>query len=475
VFWLRRYLKALSAMDPALSSDKKVEAFLTQLARSGVSASSQNQAFNALLYFYKEILEKPFGRINALRAKAPVHERHAPTIAETQALLQTVRNEGGYPTNLICRMLYGCGLRVTEPLNLRIKDIDLERRTLCIRGAKGGNDRVVVLPASLVTELRQQMEVARAVWQRDKQDGMPVMMPNRLAKKYPEFQFNWGWAWLFPAHHVCHDPRTGNIVRFRMHEVNVQRAVKHARRKLSISVLPHELRHAYATDCLQRGTNPRAIQKSMGHKYLETTMRYFHGEALSVSSPLDALPILLPGLKAQPLVVQRPLQRRSNSLGDTQGLARVPADAARFHNPSTVSMPRSARIHNQAATPGKPAPQPNVFARRLGQPGTGPSLRSDGVGRAGTDANGNTPARPFERAAPSKSLLHITENRQRSNLAGAKMAPSQLKPWRGYPTSDGCTALLPHPAFRPRRQPDSAIEVLSTTPARTPSAASAQR
>ena len=297
VFWLRRYLKALCAMEPALSSDKKVESFLTQLARSGISASSQNQAFNALLYFYKEILEKPLGRIDALRAKAPVHERRAPTIAETQALLQTVRNEGGYPTNLICRMLYGCGLRVSEPLNLRIKDIDLERRTLCIRGAKGGNDRVVVLPACLVTEIRHQMQVARTVWQRDRQDGMPVVMPNLLAKKYPEFQFNWGWAWLFPAHHVCRDPRCGNIVRFRMHEVNVQRAVKHARRKLGISVLPHELRHGYATHCLQRGTNPRAIQKSMGHKFLETTMGYFHAEALSVASPLDTLaPIILPGL-----------------------------------------------------------------------------------------------------------------------------------------------------------------------------------
>ncbi|HLH56377.1 MAG TPA: integron integrase [Verrucomicrobiae bacterium] len=314
VFWLRRYLKALSAMDPALPSDKKVEAFLTQLARGGISASSQNQAFNAVLYFYKEILQKPLGRIDALRAKTPVHERHAPTIAETQALLQIIRNEGGYPTNLICRMLYGCGMRVTEPLNLRIKDIDPERLTLCVRGAKGGNDRVVVLPASLVSELSQQMEVAKAVWEHDKHDGMPVMMPNRLAKKYPEFQFNWGWAWLFPAHHVCRDPRSGNLVRFRMHEVNVQ----HARRKLGISVLPHELRHGYATHCLQRGTNPRAIQKSMGHSHLETTMGYFHAEALSVSSPLDALFIAPPTFGAQAVFPRiangRPLKRGSCGL-----------------------------------------------------------------------------------------------------------------------------------------------------------------
>ncbi len=88
--------------------------------------------------------------MNALRAKRPVHTRHAPTERETQLLLQTVRNEGGYPTNLIARLLYGCGLRVTEPLNLRIKDVSLEGRRLCIRGAKGGNDRVVPLPPSLL-------------------------------------------------------------------------------------------------------------------------------------------------------------------------------------------------------------------------------------------------------------------------------------------------------------------------------------
>jgi len=115
------------------------------------------------------------------------------------------------------------------------------------------------------------------------------MLPHRLAKKYPEYQFSWGWAWLFPAHFPCRDPRTGSIVRYRMHEGNVQRAVKYARRKLGISVLPHELRHGYATHCPERGTNPRAIQEAMGHKSLETTMGYLHAEALSVRSPLEVL------------------------------------------------------------------------------------------------------------------------------------------------------------------------------------------
>jgi integrase len=203
--------------------------------------------------------------------------------------LQNIGNLGDYPTNLIARMLYGCGLRVSEPLNLRIKDVDFQRARLCIRGAKGGNDRMVTLPSVLVPELTQQLNLAQAVWQRDKQNRTPVMLPPGLRRKYPENQFVWPWAWLFPAHHPCRDPRTGLVVRYRMHEANVQRAVKAARRRLGISVLPHESRHGYATHCLERGSNPRAIQQAMGHKCLETTMGYLHAESLSVRSPLEIL------------------------------------------------------------------------------------------------------------------------------------------------------------------------------------------
>jgi len=115
------------------------------------------------VFFYKEVLSQPLGNVEALRAKRPVHERHAPSPTDTRLLLQTIRNVAGYPTNLIARLLYGCGLRVSEPLNLRIKDVNLERGTLCIRGAKGGNDRVVQLPSSLVPELTQQIRSARLV------------------------------------------------------------------------------------------------------------------------------------------------------------------------------------------------------------------------------------------------------------------------------------------------------------------------
>ena len=134
-----------------------------------------------------------------------------------------------------------------------------------------------------------QIEFARAVWWQDRQNHIPLTLPYQLARKYPEYQFAWPWAWLFPAHQTCFHPHTRVEIRYRMHETHVQRAVKEARRKLGISVLPHELRHGYATHCMERGVSPRAIQMAMGHSSLETTMGYLHGESLSVQSPLEAL------------------------------------------------------------------------------------------------------------------------------------------------------------------------------------------
>jgi integrase len=180
VFWVRRYINSLVSIPAELASEKKLEIFLTGLAlRDNVAASTQNQAFNAVVFFYKEVLGQSLGNVDALRAKRPVHERHAPSVSDTRQLLQAIRNVGGYPTNLIARLLYGCGLRVSEALNLRIKDVNLERGTLCIRGAKGGNDRVVQLPSCLVPELKQQMRSARLVWQYDRQTRTPLMLPYR--------------------------------------------------------------------------------------------------------------------------------------------------------------------------------------------------------------------------------------------------------------------------------------------------------
>lgn len=287
--WLRRYMRALRQMPNGLTSEQKLERFLSELAlKQNVSASTQNQAFNAIVFFYKDVLGAPLKEIDALRATRPDRLRHAPTVSETRDLLAAIRNVAGYPTNLITRMLYGCGLRVTEPLNLRIKDVQIDDGKLFILGAKGRKDRVVALPCSLAVEIAGQRDYARAVWTRDVQNQIPLEIPHQLAAKYPETRFAWPWAWLFPSHWPCKHPRTGELVRYRMHEANVQRAVKEARRRLGIMVLPHELRHAYATHSLDRGVNLKALQEAMGHAQIETTIGYCHADALSVPSPLEA-------------------------------------------------------------------------------------------------------------------------------------------------------------------------------------------
>lgn len=285
--WVARFCDAQQTdrASIAITSEQRVERFLTGLAAYGVSASTQNQAFNALVLFYREIVGKPLEKVDALRAKAPMHLRRAPSADEVRALLSEVQRTADFSTNLAIRLIYGCGLRVTEPLSLRIKDV-LEDR-LVIRAAKGGKDRVVALPCSLATDLHEQTESARIVWRRDSAARMPVALPGLLATKYPSDQFCWPWAWLFPAAHPCVHPRTGQMVRWRLHEANVQRAIRRAGRKLNLRILPHELRHAYATHCLDRGANPRALQQAMGHASLETTMGYLHADAMNVRSPIE--------------------------------------------------------------------------------------------------------------------------------------------------------------------------------------------
>lgn len=287
--WLARYMRFLvSAGIGLVTSEEKVEVFLTALAHQDVSASTQNQAFNALVLFYREVVGQPLAKVDALRAKKPVRLREAPSVEDTRALLSAVKDVHGYPTRLLTHLIYGCGLRVTEPCNLRVKDVDLRGQRLLIRAAKGDKDRVVALPCSLFSGMRDQLEAAKVIWKRDVAAGIPIALPGLLAKKYPQSRLAWKWAWVFPQHTPCKHPRTGETVRYRMHEANVQLAIRQAS---GGNIKPHELRHAYATHSLNRGLNPRAIQQAMGHASLDTTMGYLHAEALSVPSPLEALAV----------------------------------------------------------------------------------------------------------------------------------------------------------------------------------------
>jgi len=273
-------------------SRARVEAYLTSMANRGCAASTQNKAFNALLFLYEQVRKEKLPEIQALRAKQSRHKRTALSREQTLALLQEVQDVGGYPVRLVVWMLYGCGLRVSEPLNLRIKDIDTSAWRLTLRGCKGGKDRTVILPEILRPALARQMDLARAMWKKDRETQLPVEVPGLLARKYPNAPHSWPWFYLFPAHAPCRHPRTGETVRWRMHEVNVQRGVKKAAEKLGLDGLatPHVLRHCCATHILDAGGNVRDVQSLLGHASLETTMIYVHGDGERVRSPLDALP-----------------------------------------------------------------------------------------------------------------------------------------------------------------------------------------
>lgn len=287
--WLVQFCRFVRTVPAGTSSEQKMERFLTRMALRDYSASTQNQAFNALLFFYRDCLRQDLAGINSLRAKKPVLVRNAPSVEEVRALLDEVRDASGYPCRLVVRLLYGNGLRVSEPLNLRVRDVNLDDSRFIVRQAKGGKDRVVAIPCSLVGQIKAQLVAARVVWERDRAAGVPIKLPNRVAQKYPAAAFSWQWAWLFPMAAPCVDPRSGLTVRYRMLECNVQRAVQRACGRLGLDIKPHELRHGYATHCLNSGANPRAIQMSMGHASLETTMGYCHAESTSVRSPLEML------------------------------------------------------------------------------------------------------------------------------------------------------------------------------------------
>lgn len=217
--------------------------------------------------------------------------RKALTIEETRRVLAAVEDTCGYPTQLVALLLYGAGLRVTEPLELRIKDVDVATRRLVIRGAKGAKDRVVELPAALAETMDAQLRVAHAVWRADASAGVPAAMPGLLAKKSPRLAFTEAWAWVFPAHQPTRHPRTGERVRWRMHEVNIQRAVRAAAAKTGLAgkVTPHILRHCYATHAHEAGAPVRNLQEAMGHTQIGTTMSYLTPSKDGVRSPLDAL------------------------------------------------------------------------------------------------------------------------------------------------------------------------------------------
>jgi site-specific recombinase XerD len=285
-----------------LSSEKKIETWLTARARQGCAASTQNVEFSALRLFYERGLGVQLHGIDALRAVRPPTIRRAPSLEQVAAILPLVPNLYGYPCQLIVEWIYGSGLRVSEPLNARLKDIDWKESKFTVRDGKHGVSRVVPIPCCLMPRLAAQAEIARLVHLQDKANGVPVPLPRLLAKKYPRAPFAEAWAFLFPAKAPCE--YEGGTWRYRVHEAAVQRAFKAGVLAAGVAedLTPHHLRHAWATHMARRtGVTLRDVQVALGHKHLDTTAGY-------VTPEVDRLPDALECLRRSnivPLVMHR--------------------------------------------------------------------------------------------------------------------------------------------------------------------------
>jgi integron integrase len=288
--WLRRYLKFHNRKHPREVGAVGAEQFLTHLATvRKVSAVTQNQALQALLFLYRHVLDLELPRLNIARAATSKHLPVVLTRSEVRALLSQLE---GIPW-LVASLLYGSGLRLMEGLRLRVKDVVLERGELIVREAKGGRDRVTMLPAALEQPLRAHLARLHEWHEDERRRSQPgVSLPFALARKYPEASTQWGWQYLFPAARCSPDPYSRQPVRQHLHEKVVQRAVQLAVRKAGL-VQPascHTLRHCFATHLLEDGYDIRTLQQLLGHSDLKTTMVYTHvmrKGANAVRSPLD--------------------------------------------------------------------------------------------------------------------------------------------------------------------------------------------
>jgi integron integrase len=291
VQWAKRSILFHNKRHPKDMGRSEIEAFLTHLAVSGkVAASTQNQALNAIVFLYRELLGREIGELEAVvRAKRPPKLPVVFSVSETKRVL--ARLDG--TTGLMARLLYGSGLRLMECLRLRVKDIDFEYRQITVRDGKGAKDRVTMLPASLIAPLQEHVARVKALHEADLAAGHgDVYLPFALERKYPSANREWGWQYVFPSAKRSFDPRSGLIRRHHAAESVLQRAVKLAVRSSGLNkpATCHTFRHSFATHLLANGSDIRTVQELLGHHDVRTTMISTHvlqRGAGGVTSPLD--------------------------------------------------------------------------------------------------------------------------------------------------------------------------------------------
>ncbi|MFK8031198.1 MAG: integron integrase [Gammaproteobacteria bacterium] len=292
LFWIERFIRYHNMNHPKNMHDTEVIQFLTYLAvEQNVAPSTQNQAYNALLFMYRHVLAKPFGEeLDAVRAKG---KKRIPTVLSVEEVRHLLGELNGIHW-LVASLLYGSGLRLTESLRLRVKDFEFERRCLVVRQGKGNKDRIVTLPDSLHAPLKAHLSQRRATFELDRTRGVhSVELPFALKRKYPKANTAWKWQYVFAARLLtkCND----NVMRrVHLHPSSMQKTIKLAVARSGVNALTtcHTLRHSFATHLLEAGADIRTIQEQLGHASVQTTMIYTHiinRGGLAVRSPLDWL------------------------------------------------------------------------------------------------------------------------------------------------------------------------------------------
>ncbi len=295
VFWIRRYILFHKKRHPETLSERHIAAFLTYLAVDRkVAPATQNTALNAIVFLYRNVLQRPVGMIDGVvRAKAPAR---LPVVLTREEVSRLLAQFDGVQWLLVA-VLYGSGVRLMEVLRLRVKDVDLDRRVLMVRDGKGAKDRVTILPAELVEPLQHHLGSVRLQHERDRARGVSaVYLPHALDRKYPNAGVEWGWQWVFPAASLSVDPRSGARRRHHYLPSTLQKSIKLAMRAAAIDkpASAHTLRHSFATHLLENGYDIRTVQTLLGHADVKTTQIYTHvlnvgGNA--VRSPFSFLPV----------------------------------------------------------------------------------------------------------------------------------------------------------------------------------------